>query len=1011
MKAFLPVLLLAFSSPIVMAQSPIGSANSQTLTAAVTSAVSTTPKGDANISGTIVDAANQQGVGFATITLNDPASGKAVDGTLADEKGKFTIPKVGAGTYQVVVTFIGYETRTIDNVKVGEKDKNVDLGELKINSSAIALKAVEIQTQRALVEEKVDRTVYNAENDASNRGGDASDVLRKVPMLSVDLDGNVSLRGNQNIKVLINNRPSTITAGSVGDALKQIPSDLIKSVEVITSPSAKYDAEGSAGIVNIILKKNNLQGGSLGIDTGIGLRGTNLGLNGSYRSGKMGFSLGGFGRTGYNTPGSFENTQITTNTTGDQLTTLQNADTRTKNLMGRYTLGWDYDINEKNYLNSSVMFGTFNGHSFQDDLLTQSFRNGAPLSTLNQEAENKNNSGQVDVNVNYTHLFAKPQQELSILTQFSRNNRTNDFLNHTLNPDAFTPARLKNLNESSNQESTVQIDYQNPIGKTQMVEVGVKGIMRRVSSDFQRFTAEATGDYVRSANAQLNNVFNYNQNVMGSYLSYTLTTPKQYSLKVGGRYEYTNIDADFKNNQETTKDIPSYGVLVPSINLSKKLKGGNTVKASYTRRIQRPSLQFLNPAIQIAGSSFGASGSTKNITQGNPNLDPEYTNNFELGYSAFIKRTSLNFSVFTRNTNNSIQSIRDVVGLDTVRTTYANIGQENAYGFSINGNVNVGKLMLMGGTDTYYSVIDNNVADPIYNANNKGWVYNLRAFGSYNLGQGWGLQGFGFYRGRQVQLQGYQGGFGIYSLNVKKDINDKKGSIGFGAENFFTTTIKVRSEQTSPIFSQKSTNVFHNLNLKVNFSYRIGKMSNDNAPRKNRKSVTNDDLKGGESGGGQDAGASTGGSAPAGGGAPGGGAPAGGRPGGMPAGGQRPAGVPAPTTGITPGQAPANAPAAVDSLATPGQPANINGTWQAKMGDFEMNLQLQAEGETLTGTMQTPRGVNPIANGKIIGNEVSFTLNIMGTDVPNKGKVEGDTLTLSSNFQGQERVITFTRVK
>lgn len=1009
MKKILPILLLAFGSQYAIAQSAGGTTKNQNFTAAVTGGVSSIPKGDANISGTVLDAANQQEVGFATITLNDPATGKAVDGTLADEKGKFTIPKVGAGTYQVVITFIGYETRTIDNVKVTEKDKNVELGELKINSSAIALKAVEIQTQRALVEEKVDRTVYNAENDASNRGSDASDVLRKVPMLSVDLDGNVSLRGNQNIKVLINNRPSTITAGSVADALKQIPGDLIKSVEVITSPSAKYDAEGSAGIINIILKKNNLSGGSLGIDTGIGLRGTNLGLNGSYRVGKMGFSLGGFGRTGYNTPGSFENAQTTTNAAGEQILTLQNADTRMNNLFGRYSFGWDYDINEKNYINSSVMYGTQNGHSFQDDLLTQSFLNNVPRSTLDQNAEIKNNSGTVDVNVNYTHLFDKPQQELSVLTQFSRNNRTNDFLNTTLNPDAFTPARLKNLNESSNQESTVQIDYQNPIGKTQLVEVGVKGIMRRVSSDFQRFTAEAEGDFVRSANAQLNNVFNYNQNVMGSYLSYTLTTAKQYSLKVGGRYEYTQIDADFKNNLETAQDIPSYGVLVPSLNLSKKLKGGNTVKASYTRRIQRPSLQFLNPAVQIANSNFGASGSTKSITQGNPDLDPEYTNNVELGYSAFIKRTSLNFSVFARNTNNSIQSIRDVVGLDTVRTTYANIGQENAYGFSINGNVNVGKLMLMGGTDTYYAVINNNVADPIYNASNKGWVYNLRAFGSYNLGQGWGLQGFGFYRGRQVQLQGYQGGFGIYSLNVKKDINDKKGSIGFGAENFFTTTIKVKSEQTSPIFSQKSTNVLHNLNLKVNFSYRIGKMTNEKAPRKSRKSVSNDDLKGGE-GGGQDAGGNAGGSAPTG-GTSGGGAPAGGRPGGMPAGGQRPTGAPAPAAGVQPGQVPVSTPALDSVSAASGQPVTINGNWQGKMGDFEMTLQLKGEGESLTGSMITLMGTNPLTNGKITDNVISFNLNIMGNDVPHQGKVEGDTLTLSSNFQGKERVVTLTRVK
>jgi outer membrane receptor protein involved in Fe transport len=1012
MKPFLPILLMAFSSQFVSAQGPGALAANSQFSAALAAPVSLAV-GNANISGTVVDAATQQAVGFATITLAEPATGKALDGTLADERGKFTIPKVGAGTYKVIISFIGYEARTIDNVRVADKGKDVSLGAVKINASATALKEVQVQGQRALVEEKVDRTVYNAENDASNRGGDASDVLRKVPMLSVDLDGNVSLRGNQNIKVLINNRPSTITAGSVADALKQIPSDLIKSVEVITSPSAKYDAEGSAGIINIILKKNTLQGGSLTLDTGVGLRGTNLGLNGSYKTGKMGFSLGGFGRTGYNTPGSFENTQTTTGAGGEQIVTIQNADTRSKNMGGRYSFGWDYDINEKNYINASVMYGLFNGNSFQDNLLTRSLRNDDLFSSLKQDAQIKNNSGTADVNVNYTHLFAKPQQELSILTQFSRNNRTNNFFNNTLNPDGFTPARLKNLNESINQEATVQIDYQNPIGKNQLVELGAKEIMRRVSSDFQYFTADANGQYTRSQNARLNNLFNYDQNVMGSYLSYTLTAPKQYSLKVGTRYEYTQIKANFADNQDAAVTIPSYGVLVPSINVSKKLKAGNTIKASYTRRIQRPSLQFLNPAIQTANANFLASGSSKNITQGNPNLDPEYTNNLELGYSAFIKRTMLNFSAFSRSTNNSIQSIRDVVGLDTIRTTYANIGQENAYGFSLNGNINAGKLMMMVGTDTYYAVMDNKVADPIYNASNRGWVYNLRAFGSYNLGQGWGLQGFGFYRGRQVQLQGSQGGFGIYSLNVKKDINDKKGSIGFGAENFFSTTMKIRNEQTSPIFNQKSTNVLHNLNLKVNFSYRIGKLSTEKGPRKSKKSVNNDDLKGGE-GGGQDAGGST--SAAPGGSAPAGGAPAGARAGATPTGGQRPAAAPAPAAGAVPAPIPAatqvapGQPAATTQAAA-GQSADVTGNWQGKMGDFDMTLTLKAEGDALTGSMMTAMGANPIADGKITGNEFTFNLNIMGKPVPHKGKIAGDTITLTSNFQGQERVLALTRVK
>src|SRR5882672_1362463 len=269
-------------------------------------AAPTTPHGNAKISGTVMDADDNTPVEFANVALLDPATGKPVDGSVCDDKGAFSINKVAEGTYNVAVSFIGYETQTINNIKI-DKKSDVNLGIVKLSTGAKVLNEVVVEGQKQMVEERVDRTIYNAENDATTRGGDATDVLKRVPMLSVDMDGNVTLRGNQNIKVLINNKPSTISASSVADALKQIPADQIKTVEVITSPSAKYDAEGSAGIINIITKKNNLQGLTLNVDGSSGYRGSNLGLNGSYRKGKMGFSLGGHGRFGYNTPGSYSN--------------------------------------------------------------------------------------------------------------------------------------------------------------------------------------------------------------------------------------------------------------------------------------------------------------------------------------------------------------------------------------------------------------------------------------------------------------------------------------------------------------------------------------------------------------------------------------------------------------------------------------------------------------------------------------------------------------------------------
>ncbi len=797
------------------------------------------PQGTGRVTGTIIDAATRQAVPYATVVLLNPA-GKAVDGSSADDNGKFSIPRVAAGTYTVQISFIGYKGAERAGVVITEAGNTVALGPVALESAAQKLGEVVVEGQRSLVEEKVDRIVYNAEKDETTRGGDATDVLRRVPLLSVDLDGNVSLRGSQNIRVLINNRPSTIAANSIADALKQIPADQIKSVEVITSPSAKYDAEGSGGIINIVTKQNNLQGFTLDARGSVGLRTADLGLNGSYRVGKMGFSLGGNGRGQYNTPGRFSNTQNTFAPDADRTfvgQSTQSARTRNNRQVGRYTLGWDYDINKHNFLSASAQLGIGNGVSYQDGLLSESYRLNAatgdfPLSARSlRDARTVDLSNTLDLNLNYTRTFdGAPQREFSVLTLYSRNNRTNDFTNdirEDLNPRAI--GRIRNENDSYNQEVTVQADYQTPITKTQLVEVGVKDIMRRVNSEY---TTLVNG--VPTVGRNLSNTFTYDQNVAATYVSYTVGFFKNYTLKAGTRYEYTTISADFRTAEAL--GIPSYGVMVPSVNLSRKLAKGNVLKAAYNRRIQRPSLQFLNPNRQAANPL--------NVSQGNPELRPEYTNNFELGYSTFIKQTSLTFSTFVRNTTGSIQPVRTVSG-DTINTNFQNIGQENAYGGSVFANVNINnKLTLNGGTDFYYAVLDNNLSNPLFAASNTGFVFSGRLSGSYNFTKGWGLQGFSFFRGRQVQLQGFQGGFGVYSLGLKKDFKEKKGSIGFGADNFFHPTIRIRNEISSYTLEQRSVNIPQRLGFRVNFSYRIGKLSM--AQPKRKKSVNNDDLKEGE---------------------------------------------------------------------------------------------------------------------------------------------------------------------
>lgn len=791
-------------------------------------------EGSATISGVIIDSLLQKPVDFATVTLFTQVGNKLVTGVSTSTDGKFAISKITAGTYKLKVSFLGYADKIIQNLKLND-GATLKLGKILLSPNTKTLKTVEITGRKALIEEKIDRTVYNAENDLTTRGGDATDVMKRVPMVSVDMDGNVSVRGSGNIKVLINGKPSAMATASVSDALKQIPADLIKSVEVITSPSAKYDAEGSGGIINIILKKNNLSGLSLNVNSAVGTRGADFGLNGGYKIGKFNFSVGGFGRGGYNIPGEFTNSQtVSSLTSADSYLTTQSANTHNKYLFARYNAGIDYDINEHNSLSLGVILGANGRPTVQDNFLTGSYLNNTLLSSMLQKSTTTNNSTSVDATLTYTLTGKKPEREFSLLTEYSQNNRNNNFENITLSQaTGAVLSGLKNDNNSDNKEITLEADYQTPIAKNQLLEFGAKDIIRKVSSDYTYFSAQnASLDYTPLASASLSNAFNYQQNVAAGYVSYTFSPFKNYTVKAGGRYEYTSIDADFKTGSAV--DIPNYGILVPSLNLSRKLENGDLIKLGYNRRIQRPSLEFLNPNIQASNPL--------NVTAGNPLLKPEFTNNYELAYSTNIKTSHINISAFMRNTSDAIQTIR-TANSDTIKTTYQNLGKQNAYGTSLSLNLSPNsKLNLNGGLDLYYLTLDNQDPDPLFHSSNRGWVANFRLFGSYDLSDSYSLQAFSFRRSRQIQLQGYQGNFYVYNLGINKKFAGKKGSIGIGADNFLTGSLRIPTVVTSGNINQNAVNIMHNRSFEITFSYKIGGQLKER-PQKPKKAINNDDLK------------------------------------------------------------------------------------------------------------------------------------------------------------------------
>jgi len=804
-----------------------------------------TPRGSAKISGKLIDSTTTKPVEFASVAVYDK-NNKVVDGAMTDMNGAFTVKNLAKGTYRVVASFIGYKNSTLNKVEVTTNKADINVGNILMATDTKILNEVTVVGQAALIEDKVDRLVYNAEKDITSRGGTAEDILRKVPMLTVDMDGNVQMRGSSNIKVLINNKPSSILASNIADALKQIPSDMIKSVEVITSPSAKYDAEGTAGIINIITKKNTLQGLTGFVNAGAGWRGANAFGNLNLRKKKVGTSLNFGGNSGYNTPSDGSSTRESS-VRGASTTLSQTDANRVNRLFGNTQLSVDYDINSKNSLSLTgrLGIGNFNTRGPQTSLL-KGVSNDI-LQEFTRDIKQLRNNNSVDFDFNYTRTFKEQGHDFTLLVQHGRNIRNTDFTTDQ-NSQPFN----KSNNQGKNAETTFQADYTLPFKKN-IFEVGAKFVVRDVTSayDFLQFD-EQSNSYVLIPSRT--NDFEYNQNVGAAYSTLTLALPQKWGVKVGLRYENTHITAKFQNSDAPTSIAP-YDNIVPSFTLSKDFPKNHKVRFSYGQRIQRPNMDFLNPFVNYADPL--------NISFGNPLLRPELSHNFEINYNTYFKANSVNLSVFRRFTNNNITSVRSVNEQGVITTTFDNIGKTNFYGASLFLNLQPTKSFRLGGGANFtYNMLNGSVVIPILQSDdtykntiigleNKGWNSNFNFNASYTFTKGWGAQAFGFIGSRQIQLQGYQGAFRYYNIGVKKDFKNKKGSFNFGLDNPFTKSLTIRSFAQDPTFTSNTVRHIYNRGVRFSINYSFGKMDfNGGGMFRSKKKVNNDDLKAGESEGG-----------------------------------------------------------------------------------------------------------------------------------------------------------------
>jgi ferric enterobactin receptor len=817
------------------------------------------PRGSGKISGFVLDSAATKAVEFASVALINKATGKVVDGATVDDKGKFALNRVANGTYKLTISFMGFRNKTIDDIKIDKTNLVVDLGIVKMSSDVKQLDEVTVTSQRALIEDKVDRLVYNVEKDISNSGTTASEVLRKVPMVTVDLDGNVSVRGSSSVRVLINGKPSAIMASNVADALKQIPADMIKSVEVITSPSAKYDAEGSAGILNIITKKNTLQGITGNTNLSFGTVSSNVGAGLNIKSKKWGLST----QLGYHF--IYNDSEGFSTQTSKLVSQNQNSVFTGSNNggFGRGSITFDYEFNPKTTLTLGLTNGRRGFNNKRDEDFTTTL-NGNALPSTSRFIDIRNQGMTWDMNVDLTKKLKKQDEEISFLALYSLSDgdNSNNFNVLTGRGGSLVQSVL-NPSLTKNTETTFQIDYQNPITKTQMFEIGVKTILRNAKSDFQFLSRRNDNEDYVSDPLRSNN-FTYNQDVAAGYATYTYNR-KKWTVKGGVRYEHTFVDADYV----TLKNVFStnYGQFIPSVSVSKTIKGGATLKWAYNQRLQRPQIAFLNPNVNSADP--------RSLSFGNPKLDAEISHNIEMSLNKFFGANLLNLSMFGRLTNDEIKSVqgtvddivnsptidaslrealRPFVGRQVIYTTYQNVATTRTLGMNIFTSLRpTNKLMFNVSFNPMYMILEN----PSINARQDGIQWSAFTMAQAQFGKGWSGQFFGFFNSQRLQLQGREGAFQMYSFSVNKEFTNKKGSIGLGIDNPFARGFERITTAETPQFSTVNSAIILNRGFRINFRYQFGKMSFGDMGGKRKKSVNNDDLKqedsgqgGGQGGGG-----------------------------------------------------------------------------------------------------------------------------------------------------------------
>ncbi|MEO6731379.1 MAG: TonB-dependent receptor [Ferruginibacter sp.] len=781
------------------------------------------------INGNTKDAVSGQPVEYATITVYTISDNKVITGTASDKKGAFRLTGLAEGNYRIVIEAINYQPREFDSVTILKRNTPLDLGSISLAKKTTTLQGIVVIGTRGLIENKIDKLVFNAEKDLTSHGGAATDILKKVPQVSVDVDGNVQLAGSNSIRFLINGRPSAAFGSNIADVLASIPASQIKSIEVVTNPGAKYDAQGLGGIINIILKQSKINGINGNISLSAGTRMDNGSVNLNARQGNFGFNffVSGNVRLKATTPSAYK--RLTKNAaTGTQSLLLQGGSFEVERSGYQSGFGFDWQYKKKNAFTGSLSFNKFGnrGNGFvNQQQQTSSLATGATIQDIltGNSTSNDFSFKNTAASLNYKRTFNKEDQELEIGFNSSsgRNHSMLDNYQALLPKDSIFYGTGSN-NPAKEYEKQLNLDYTQPIRKDMMLGLGGKISFYDInSSSVVNSFDPASGIY--KFNTGLSNELEYRQKVYALYSEISFAVGKLFDAKLGGRYERTELESYYSNAQQQVK-TPGYNTFVPSIFFSKKLDDDQILKLNYSKRIEHPDFEDLNPFVNTADP--------KNISSGNPYLLPEIGQRVELSYNRNVKKAgSFMLTVFYRVKELDIQpylvyyptfKVGDSVFNNVTVSTRQNIGTEKNAGANLFADMNItGHLNIRVNLSAFYRHTINGL-DQGFNSNSWNYRFNMNA--AYQFSPLLAGEFFGNFNSARNELQGKYPSFTSYSFAVRQQLWNKKGSLALVVNNAFSKYVNQQTKLYGPNFSVDSYRKIPFRSIGINFTWKFGKL-------------------------------------------------------------------------------------------------------------------------------------------------------------------------------------------